>query len=148
MALPEVAEVPPEVPPQHPSVFYRVFYAIFARFFFPRSVVLGVDALAGGDSPAGYGGLGFRNSQNFVCLRTSSRLVVGPRLCAVFVRIFRHGLIVEFRLCSLVSFGRWMSIWLARSKSIGGVFSAVFGRAVTRKPPPLGVRCLFSEFVA
>ena len=71
----------------------------------------------------------------------------GGRSAAVFVRIFRHDPFVEFLLCSLVSFGRSISIWLARSRSIGGVFSAVFGRGVTRKPPPLGVRCLFSGFV-
>ena len=54
----------------------------------------------------------------------------GGRSAAAFVRIFRNGLFVEFRVCFLVSFGRWMSIWLARSTSIGAVFSAVFGRGV------------------
>ena len=71
----------------------------------------------------------------------------GGRSAAVFVRVFRPGPFVEFLLCFLASFGRSLSIWLARSRSIGGVFSAVFGRGLTRKPPPLGVRCLFSGVV-
>ena len=45
--------------------------------------------------------------------------VSGGRSTAVFVRIFRHDPFVDFRLCSLVSFGRSVSIWLARSRSIG-----------------------------
>ena len=82
-----------------------------------------------------------------LCLRTSSRLVAGGRSTAVCVCVFfRPGPFVEFLVCSLVSFGCSISIWLARSRPIC-VFSAVFGRAVARKPPPLGVRCLFSGFV-
>ena len=41
----------------------------------------------------------------------------GGRSAAVFVRI-RHDPFVEFLLCSLVSFGRSISIFLARSRSI------------------------------
>ena len=90
-------------------------------------------------------GLGFPELTEFCASPNFS--APGGRSAAVFVPIFRYGLFVEFRLCSLVSFGRWISVWLARSRSIGGVFSAVFRRGVTRKPPPLGVRCLLSGFV-
>ena len=94
-------------------------------------------------------GLGFPELTEFCASPNFS--APGGRSAAVFVPIFRYGLFVEFRLCSLVSFGRWISIWLARSRSIGGVFSAVFDHGVAscvaRKPPPLGMRSLFSGFV-
>ena len=44
-------------------------------------------------------------------------------------------------------FLRSFDLDLARPVEVNRVFSAVFGRGVTRKPPPLGVRCLFSVFV-
>ena len=88
--------------------------------------------------------LGFRDSRDVV----SPHFASGGRSAAVCVRVFRPDPFVEFLICSLVSFGRSILIWLARSRSIGGVFSAVFGRGVARKPPPLGARCLFSGFVS
>ena len=90
-------------------------------------------------------GLGFPELTGFcISLNFSAS---GARSAAVFVHVFRHEPFVEFLLCSLVSFGLSISIWLARSRSIGGVFFDVFGRDLTRKPPPLGVRCvLFSGF--
>ena len=85
-------------------------------------------------------GLGFQNSRGFV---SPNFFASGGRSAAVCLRVFRPDPFVEFLV---VSFGRSISIWLARSRSIC-VFSAVFGRAVGRKPPPLGVRCLIPGFV-
>jgi hypothetical protein len=64
----------------------------------------------------------------------------------VYVRVFRPDPFVEFLVWFLVSFDRSISISLARSRSIVTSL-AVFGRGVTRKPPPLGARCLFLVFV-
>ena len=88
--------------------------------------------------------MGFQNSRDFV---SPNFFASGGRSAAVRVRVFRPDPFVEIIICSLVSFARLISIWLARSRQIC-VFSAVFGRAVARKPPPLGVRCLFSGFVS
>ena len=58
---------------------------------------------------------GVRNSQDFV---SPNFFASGGRSAAVYVRVFRPDPFVEFLLCSLVSFGRSISIWLARSRSI------------------------------
>jgi hypothetical protein len=71
----------------------------------------------------------------------------GGRYVAVFVRVCRHGSFVESLLSFDLDLSRSILIWLAESRSIGGVLSAL-GRGVTRVPPPLAVRCLvFSGFV-
>ena len=44
-------------------------------------------------------------------------------------------------------FVRSFDLDLARAVEVNRAFSAVFGRGVTRKPPPLGVRCLLLVFV-
>ena len=70
----------------------------------------------------------------------------GGRYVAVFVRVCRHGSFVESLLSFDLDLSRSILIWLAESRSIGGVLSAL-GRGVTRVPPPLAVRCLvFSGF--
>ena len=52
------------------------------------------------------------------------------------------------RVPSLVSRFVWsFDLDLARAVEVNLVFSAVFGRGVTRKPAPLGVRCLLLVFV-
>ena len=86
---------------------------------------------------------GVRNSQDFV---SPNFFASGGRSAAVYVRVFRPDPFVEFLVWFLVSFDRSISISLARSRSIVTSL-AVFGRGVTRKPPPLGVRCLFLVFV-
>ena len=71
----------------------------------------------------------------------------GGRYVAVFVRVCRHGSFVESLLSFDLDLSRSILIWLAESRSIGGVLSAL-GRGVTRVPPPLAVRCLvFSGIV-
>ena len=79
-----------------------------------------------------------------LCLRTSSRLVVGPRLCVCACLSTRP-------LCRVprlfYRFVRSFDLDLARAVKVNLFFSTVFGRAVARKPSPLGVRCLFSGFV-
>ena len=53
-------------------------------------------------------GLGFPEPTGF-CV-SPNFFASGGRSTAVFAHIFRHGPFVEFRLCSLVSFGRSISI--------------------------------------
>ena len=78
-----------------------------------------------------------------LCIQTSSRRVVGPRLCVC--------LSFDPALCRVPPlfsyFVRSFDLDLARAVEVNRAFSAVVGRGVTRKPPPLGLRCLFSVFV-
>ena len=87
--------------------------------------------------------LGFVGSRKriFVCLVTSSRLVVSLRLClCVFVNtapLSSPSPVLSFRSLVRSRFG-------SRNRGHSGVFSAL-GCGVTRVPPPLAVRCaLFS----
>ena len=92
------------------------------------------------DGGVGCGGLGFPELTGF---RVSELLRVWWSVRGCVCACLSTRPFVEFLV---VSFGRSISVWLARSRSIY-VFSAVFGRAVERKPPPLGVRCLFPGFM-
>ena len=77
-------------------------------------------------------GSGFRNSRDFV---SANLFASDGRPAAVSVRVFRPDPFVEFLVCSLVSFGRSISIWLAWSRSICSslLCSAVLWRASHRR---------------
>ena len=77
-------------------------------------------------------GSGFRNSRGSV---SANFFASGGRSAAVSVRVFRPDPFFEFLVCSLVSFGRSISIWLARSRSICSslLCSAVLWRASHRR---------------
>ena len=77
-------------------------------------------------------GSGFRNSRDFV---SANFFASDDRSAAVSVRVFRPDPFVEFLVCSLVSFGRSISIWLAWSRSICSslLCSAVLWRASHRR---------------
>ena len=77
-----------------------------------------------------------------LCLQTSWRLVVGPRLC---VRVSFDPTPLSSSSSVLSSRSVVRSRFGSRGREVNRVFSAVLGRVVTRKPPQLGVRCLFSQ---
>ena len=93
---------------------------------------VGVDVGVCVCTAAAAAGSGFRNSRDFV---SANLFASDGRPAAVSVRVFRPDPFVEFLVCSLVSFGRSISIWLAWSRSICSslLCSAVLWRASHRR---------------